>query len=73
MVTLQAYCLDHVKPNIVIIKRFLLISCILLFNHYTFSQGKSISGFVRDHSSGEKLINANVFTVDNRLGTVCNN
>lgn len=50
-----------------------LVCYFLIFCQYSFSQTKSISGFIRDSSSGEKLVNANVFALDNRFGTVSNN
>lgn len=50
-----------------------LAYCVIGFGHFAFSQQKRVSGFIRDRSSGEKLVHANVLTPDYQQGTFCNN
>ncbi|GAB4290043.1 MAG: TonB-dependent receptor [Marinilabiliales bacterium] len=54
------------------IKYFLLLSAFFIFSQ-NFAQKYTISGYISDGETGEKLINANVYDANTMLGTVTNN
>jgi len=54
-------------------KRLLIVLCLILNLSYLFAQVHTISGFVEDASSGEKLINANIYDSKTLKGTISNN
>lgn len=53
--------------------KLLLILSFLLFSSFAFSQSFTVRGFITDASSGERLINANVYTSSPTRGTIANN
>ena len=54
-------------------KRLVIISCLILNISYLFAQVHTISGFVEDARSGEKLISANIYDSKTLKGTISNN
>ena len=56
-----------------LLRQYLLLCLMLLGAGFLFSQNKiTISGYVEDASSGEKLISASVFDARTKLGTISN-
>ena len=54
-------------------KKQLLLFLLILVTTFTFGQKKyTISGFIEEASSGEKLISANLFESKSKVGTVSN-
>lgn len=54
--------------------RTLLLMCLFLIStQISYSQQIRISGFIRDHASGEKLVNANIYSIATHTGTISNN
>ena len=58
------------RPPIMYKPHFILLICCLL--QASISAGQTISGFVEDKNSGERLIGANVFDLHSQLGTATN-
>jgi len=50
----------------------LIVSILLITGGIVFSQTHTISGYIQDAATGEKLIGANVFSQNNLTGTVSN-
>ena len=53
-------------------KNLFLVTCFILFSIFSFSQNRTISGFISDKATGEKLIGATVIEVDSKKGTSAN-
>jgi hypothetical protein len=53
-------------------KNTLLILSLILISTNLFAQKITISGYITDKESGERLINANVYNKDTYLGTTAN-
>ncbi|KAA3609350.1 MAG: TonB-dependent receptor [Calditrichaeota bacterium] len=54
-------------------QRLTFLLLLLIFSSSIFAQKFTISGYVQDNASGEKLIGANVFIKDQNRGTATNN
>lgn len=53
---------------------YLLSILLIIFScRISYSQQIRVSGFIRDQDSGEKLVNANVYSTDLKISTVSNN
>ncbi|MCK4344779.1 MAG: TonB-dependent receptor, partial [Bacteroidales bacterium] len=48
-------------------------SLLLLISYPVFAQNYTISGFIEDFETGEKLINANIYSSETQKGTISNN
>lgn len=54
-------------------KLYPIIFCLMLITQLSFSQKVTISGYIEDAASGEKLLGANVFNANSLQGTTTNN
>ena len=48
-------------------------SLLLLISYPGFTQDYTVSGFIEDFETGEKLINANIYSSETQKGTISNN
>jgi hypothetical protein len=53
-------------------KKITLLAALIVSGLYSFAQKHTISGYVTDAQSGEKLISARVFDPDRKLGSITN-
>jgi len=53
-------------------KQLLITSLLVLFIFQAYSQNFTISGYVQDDDTGEKLVGANIYDIDKLLGTTSN-
>ncbi len=51
---------------------FLITSFLVVFVFQAYSQNFTISGYVQDAETGEKLVGANIYDIDKFLGTTSN-
>ncbi|MDY0160839.1 MAG: TonB-dependent receptor plug domain-containing protein [Bacteroidales bacterium] len=63
----------RVKNHIVINLNSILILYLILLSGNSFSQNITLSGYITDSATGEKLIGANIYDLKSSSGTVSNN
>lgn len=53
--------------------KFLILSAVLFFNSYVQAQNYTVSGYIKDASSGEMLLGANLYITKMKTGATANN